>query len=201
MSEYKGDKDGVLKDNELIRAFQSGDRGAFDILVERYKDFVFNLCCRFLGDKHEAEDTAQDIFVKVFCSIKKFGFRSSFYTWLYRISVNTCINRVRSLEYRRRKKNISLDCPDDPVDIHRKMEINDGGKTPETELEKKERIRLIQKAIDSLPVKQKVVIILSDIQGLSYDEIGRITGMKSGTIKSRLSRARLGLREKLRGIV
>ena len=81
------------------------------------------------------------------------------------------------------------------------MEIGDGSETPETELEKKERIKLIQKAIDSLPVKQKIVIILSDIQGLSYDEIGQITGMKPGTVKSRLSRARLGLREKLRGIV
>ena len=201
MNDYKGDKDGVLKDNELIRAFQSGDRGAFDILVERYKDLVFNLCCRFLGDKHEAEDTAQDIFVKAFRSVKEFKFRSSFYTWLYRISVNTCINRVRSLEYRRRKKNIPLNCPDDPVDIRRTMEIGDGSETPETELEKKERIKRIQKAIDSLPVKQKIVIILSDIQGLSYDEIGQITGMKPGTVKSRLSRARLGLREKLRGIV
>jgi RNA polymerase sigma-70 factor (ECF subfamily) len=188
-------------DDELIRRFQAGDRGAFDKLVRRHKGPVFNLCYRFLGDRQDAEDSAQDIFVKVYRSLRGFRFRSSFSTWLYRISVNTCINRVGSLEYRSRKKSVQLDSVVDHNYSYPSMDTEVKIETPAAELERKERMKLIQNAINSLPVKQKTLIVLRDIEGLSYDEITRITGLRTGTLKSRLSRARLYLREKLRGII
>ena len=84
-------------DEALARAFQSGEKKAFDKLVLRYRDRIFNMCYRFLGDYQEAEDTAQEVFIKAYRSLKLFRFKSSFYTWLYRITVNTCKNKLKSL--------------------------------------------------------------------------------------------------------
>ena len=198
-SEYKS-RD-PEEDAALIRAFQSGNRIAFDKLVLKHRDRVFSLCYRFLGDYQEADDTAQEVFVKVYKSLKRFKFKSSFSTWLYRIVINTCKNRVKSLEYRNRKKMVRIDNPENSDDSSKTMEIRYERETPMAELEKQERMELIQKAIDSLPSEQREVVVLRDIEGLSYEEITDITGYKLGTLKSRLSRARLGLKKKLRGII
>ena len=187
-------------DAGLIKAFQTGDRAAFDKLVLLHKDRVFSLCYRFLGDYQEAEDSAQDVFVKVFRSLGRFRFESSFSTWLYRVAVNTCKNRVKSLEYRYLKKSIRLDNSEIPGKSGQSME-GEGGITPMAELEKKERMVLIRKAIDSLPPEQKAVVILRDVEGLSYGEIADITGHKLGTVKSRLARARFGLKKILESII
>ena len=98
-------------DRELVRAFQKGDRTAFDALVLKHKDKLFNLCYWFLGDRQEANDSAQDAFIKVYRSLKKFRFESAFSTWLYRIAANTCKNRLRSSEYTHKKKMVWLDNP------------------------------------------------------------------------------------------
>jgi RNA polymerase sigma-70 factor (ECF subfamily) len=186
----------IWDDLTLVRAFQSGNRIAFDELVLRHKDRVFNLCYRFMGDHQEAEDCAQDVFLKVYRSLKRFRFESSFYTWLYRITVNTCKNRLKSSGYRGIKNNTLMANPENDKD-YRPMERGDEGKNPIVELEKMERIRLVQNAVDSLPVGQKDVVILRDIEGLSYEEIINITGYRLGTLKSKLSRARHELRERL----
>jgi RNA polymerase sigma-70 factor, ECF subfamily len=188
-------------DYKLIRAFQNGEKAAFDALVLRYKERVFNLCIRFLGDYHEAEDTAQDVFVKVYNSLKKFRFESSFFTWLYRIAVNSCKNRVNSLEFRFRKSNARIDISDDALKGFERENMADQPLNPAAELQNKEMMKILQKAINSLPSDQKAVVILRDIQGMSYEEITDITGFKLGTIKSRLSRARNSLREKLGDIL
>jgi len=188
-------------DYALIRAFQNGEKAAFDTLVLRYQDRVFNLCIRFLGDYHEAEDTAQDVFVKVYNSLKKFRFESSFFTWLYRIAVNSCKNRVNSLEFRFRKSNTRTDISDDALKGFERENMADPPSNPASELQNKEMMKILQKAINSLPSDQKAVVILRDIQGMSYEEITDITGFKLGTIKSRLSRARNSLREKLGDIL
>jgi RNA polymerase sigma-70 factor (ECF subfamily) len=184
----------------LIKAFQGGDRAAFDKLVLRHKDKLFNLCYSFLGDYEEANDSSQEAFIKAYQGLKKFRFESSFSTWLYRIAVNTCTNKVKSLAYRQKKMTSSLD---NPGGMHEKrsLDIRDDAPTPLMELEEKERQNLIRKAIDQLPPEHKAVVALRDIEGLSYEEIAEITGSNLGTVKSRLSRARIDLRSKLRSVL
>jgi RNA polymerase sigma-70 factor (ECF subfamily) len=195
MNKEKGNK--ISEDEVLIRAFQSGDPIAFDKLVLRYKDRVFSLCFRFLGDYQEAENCAQDVFLKIYRSLKNFRFESSFYTWLYRTAVNTCKNRLKSAEYRNLKRHISIKNPEEGDKNSRYAEPSDERKDPLAEIERKERVSLIQEAIDSLPAEHKGVIVLRDIEGLSYREIINITGYGLGTLKSKLARARAGLRQKL----
>ncbi|MBU1486579.1 sigma-70 family RNA polymerase sigma factor [bacterium] len=183
-----------IDDITLIKAFCAGDKAAFDKLVGKHKDKVFSLCYRFLGDYEEANDCAQEAFVKAFRSLKRFKQRSAFSTWIYRIAVNTCKNRVTSLEYRSSKKMRRLD--DESC-----IQIRDESHSPVARLERKEKEMLIQKAINSLPKEQKAVIVLRNIQGLSYKEVAEITGYNSGTVKSKLSRAREQLKMKLRGVI
>jgi RNA polymerase sigma-70 factor, ECF subfamily len=194
------DAGSVENDNDLINAFIRGDYSAFEKLVLRYQDRVFNLCCRLLGDKDEAEDSAQDVFVKVYRSLKGFRFKSSFYTWLYRIVINTCKNRIKSVEYRRSKSRVSIDSDRDNSEYGIPVLI-DNRPVPDKTLEQKEKMARIQEALNSLPPDQKTVLVLCDIEGLSYDEIARVTKNRLGTVKSKLSRARLGLRNKLEGII
>jgi len=188
-------------DADLISAFKSGNTRAFDQLVLRHKDRIFNLCYRLLGDYQEANDTAQEIFIKVYKNLQSFRGEASFLTWLYTIAGNTCKNRLKSLEYRYRKKEVSLHDPHNHEGGNQDREIEDESGSPLVLLEKKEKMKIIQGAIDSLPAEQKLVVVLRDIEGLSYDEIINITGHRLGTVKSKLARARLILREKLRGIV
>jgi RNA polymerase sigma-70 factor (ECF subfamily) len=186
-------------DGVLVRAFQAGNRAAFDRLVLKHKDKVFNLCYWFLGDYHEANDSAQDAFLRAYQSLMKFRSESTFSTWLYRIAVNTCKNRLKSSDYRRKKKMVWLDNPANSEARSTAVEIEDESPSPLIELEKKERLALIKRAINTLPTEQKSVVVLRDIEGLSYDDVSSITGLNLGTVKSRLARARLGLRKKLGG--
>ncbi|MGD9159218.1 MAG: sigma-70 family RNA polymerase sigma factor [Desulfobacteraceae bacterium] len=192
--------DNTENDLDLVCAFNKGNHSAFEKIVLKYQDRVYNLCFRFLGDKQEAEDSAQEIFIKVYKALKGFKRKSSFYTWLYRIVINTCKNRIKSLEYRRAKSRVSIDDDQEKKD-HGITGIIDKENLPDINLEKKEKIRRIQEAINSLPPDQKTMVILRDIEGLTYDEISGITKNRLGTVKSKLSRARLGLRNKLEGII
>ncbi len=187
------------EDKALIRAIQSGDRAAFDKLVLRHKDRLFNLIYRFLGDYQEANDCAQETFINVFKSLKKFRFESTFSTWLYRIAMNTCKNRLKSSAYRWDKRTVSLETSDGSTRDNPVAEIVNGSPSPVIQLEKKERMMRIQNAINSLPEKQNRVVVLRDIEGLAYQEIVDITGLNLGTVKSRLARGRLALRSKLKG--
>ena len=184
---------------DLVRAILAGNDRAFDELVGLNKKFVFNLCYRLLGDYDEADDCAQEVFIKVHRSINGFRFESGFRTWLYRIAVNTCKNRFRSLEYRMGQKKVRLDMQDD--DEKKTIEIGNGKPSPAQVLKRKELGRLIQEAVNRLPAEQKLVVVLRDMEGRSYDEIIEITGFKLGTLKSKLSRARLRLRESLKGAI
>jgi len=185
-------------DAAFVRAVQAGDMAAFDHLVVKHKDKLFNMVYWLLGDYQEANDCAQEIFIKVFKSIKKFRFQSSFSTWLYRIAINTCKNRLKSSAYRWKKRTVSLENPESSKQDNRSYEIQNGSPSPENKLEKKEKIMLIQKAVNALPQEQNRVVVLRDIQGLSYREIVDVTGLNLGTVKSRLARARLTLRDMLK---
>jgi RNA polymerase sigma-70 factor (ECF subfamily) len=186
-------------DTVLIRAIQAGDMAAFDELVLKHKKRLFNLVYWFLGDYQDANDCAQETFIKVFKSIKNFRFESAFSTWLYRIAVNTCKNRLKSSAHRWKKKTVSLETSDGSKNGNSFSEIVNGSPTPVIALEKKERMIRIQKAINSLPEEQNQVVVLRDIQGLSYQDISDITGLNLGTVKSRLARGRLELKNKLKG--
>ena len=193
----KTSQSSASKDIELIKAFQVGKKAAFDELVLSHKDKVFNLCYWFVRDYQDADDLAQDVFFKAFKALKNFRFESAFSTWIYRIAVNTCKNRLKSFQYRLKKKIVHLNktsAGSNPGD-----EIADESNSPEIELGKKERMRLIKAAINSLPPNKKAVVVLRDIEGLSYGEISEVTGFNLGTVKSKLARARQDLREMLKG--
>lgn len=199
------------RDRECIEAFLAGDRSAFDRLVARYMDRTFNLCCRYLGDPEDANDCAQEVFVKVYQSLKKFRFESSFSTWLYTITVNTCKNRLKSAEYRYRKRMVPIAAPggDEGSDGRSPSggrsgavgELEDPAPSPLAELTRMESEALVARAISTLPHDARAVLVLRDVEGLSYEEIAGVTGYNIGTVKSKLARARQQLREKLRGAV
>jgi RNA polymerase sigma-70 factor (ECF subfamily) len=189
------------EDAAMVEAFQAGNKAAFDKLVLKHKDRVFNLCYWFLGDYQEASDAAQETFIRVFRSLNRFKLESAFSTWLYRIGVNTCKNRLKSSDYRQRKKTVHLDNPGTSEGSSPFVEVRDESQSPMVEFERKEKRMLIKRAIDSLPEDQRTVVALRDIEGISYEEIAKITGLNLGTVKSKLARARLALREKLRGVI
>jgi RNA polymerase sigma-70 factor (ECF subfamily) len=188
-------------DDALVRAAAGGDRPAFDDLVRRHQDRVFNLCLWFLSDYHEADDMAQEVFIKAYRSLKSFRFEAKFSTWLYRIAVNTCKNRVNSLEYRIKKWTDRLDTgdmnPGNPEDEdHGSLTFS-----PQEHLERKEQIQQIQKAVNGLSGDKKTVVVLRDIEVMAYDEIARITGLAVGTVKSKLARARAELQQRLKHLL
>ncbi len=193
----KTSQSSASKDVELVNAFKAGKKSAFDELVLSHKDKVFNLCYWFVGDYQDANDLAQDVFFKAFKALKNFRFESAFSTWIYRITVNTCKNRLNSLQYRLKKKFVHFN--NTAGKSNPGAEIVDESSSPEIELRRKEKSRLIQTAINSLSAEKKAVVVLRDIEGLSYEEISSATGFNLGTVKSKLARARQDLREKLKG--
>jgi len=186
------------EDPDLIAAFLSGNQRGFDLLVLRYQDRVFNVCYRLLGDYEESLDAAQDTFVKVFRGLKKFRGDAGFSTWLYRIAVNTCKSRLSSVQFRLSKRALSLEGGRGTEDCGAPLEVENGSFLPERMLERREREEAVQHAISALPGDWKTLVVLRDIEGLSYEEIASATGKNIGTVKSKLSRARRKLREKLK---
>ena len=187
------------EDEILIKNFLGNDMRAFDQLVIKYKDAVFNLCFKILNDYDDADDCSQETFIKVYGNLKSFRFKSSFLTWLYRIAVNSCKNRLSSAQSRMNRTSVRIGNPadddSDPVDI------GDRSYDPGIILEKNEQKQLIHEAIELLPHNLKVLIILRDIEGRSYEDVSEITRVTIGTVKSRLARARNQLRDKLRGVL
>ncbi len=187
------------EDRTDIAAFLAGDREGLDRLVLRHKDRIFNLCYRLLGEYGDAEECAQETFIKVFRSLEGFRFESSFSTWVYTIAVNICRNRRNSAEHRfwKRVLRFGQDSREDegPGDF----EIEDSAPSPLVQMTEKERGIMLQSAVNSLSHDHRTVIVLRHVEGLSYEEISRITGYNLGTLKSKLARARLILQNKLQG--
>jgi RNA polymerase sigma-70 factor (ECF subfamily) len=188
-------------DSLYVKQCQQGDSGAFGELVYRYQDMIFSLCVRMLGNRADGEDAAQETFVKAFEAIKNFRFQALFSTWLYRIATNVCRNRSASFWDRFSKKAFRLDAEggDEDGDCSRR-EVAASDPDPQEVLEKKQRMLCVREAIMKLPLRQREIVVLADVQELSYEEIQAITNMAIGTIKSRLNRGREALKRLLEGI-
>jgi RNA polymerase sigma-70 factor, ECF subfamily len=194
---------GAAREEEFtwIRAFLNNDRSAFDKLVRRYQDKVYNLCYRMMGEHEEARDCAQETFVRAYRALKDFRFEARFSTWVLTIAVNICRNRLKSLEHRYRRRMVRIDSSPEPTEGSSRVELEDPAPNALAQLTARELERMLQKAIDELPPEAKVVTVLRDIEGLSYEEVVRITGYNPGTVKSKLARARQQLRQKLKGLI
>jgi len=188
------------EDYQLIAAFLQSDRQAFDSLLLKYKNRIYQLCFQIVGNDQDAEDCAQETFIKVFRYLDKFKYESTFATWLYRIAVNTCKDKLKSGEFRAWKLHFRLDQPLNQEEGADHLEIPDRN-SPETALERKETLNAIVEAIGTLGSDHQILVVLRDFEGKSYEEIAAITGYKLGTIKSKLARAREALRLKLKGVI
>ncbi len=177
-----------MDEQALIRDAQSGDLDAFNALVLRYQDMAYNLAYRLMGDRESAEDATQEAFISAYRNIRRFR-GSHFKAWLLRIVTNACYDELRR---RKRRPTASLDAlPSDVLP-------SDHAPSPENHAQRTELRDAIQDCIGSLPPRQRMVVVLIDVEGLDYREAAEVLGVPSGTVKSRLSRARAKLRDCLR---
>lgn len=179
-------------EKQLIDMSKSGNIDAFELLIENYQKKVFNIAYRVIGNYDDANDLAQEVLIRIFKSIGGFREQSSFSTWVYRITTNVCLDELRR---RKNKKVISLDEDIQFEDSDIKRQVVSGDPTPEEIAEEKETKDIIHRAINKLSDEHKVVIVLRDLQGFSYEEIARVTKCPEGTVKSRINRARQALKE------
>jgi RNA polymerase sigma-70 factor (ECF subfamily) len=168
----------------------------FDVLVERYQKKVFNLLLRMIGDYDEAADLTQDVFLQAYRALPTFRGEAKIYTWLYRIAINRCKNRIKQIS---RDNSLVSSSLDDPVDADdtASRDVPDHSYVPDRQLERTELRAVVSSEISNLPPDFREVIVLRDLQGLSYREMADVVGISLEAVKSRLFRARQCLRERL----
>jgi len=181
-----------MDETSLIAEAQKGKVDAFNELVLAYQQQVYNLAYRIMGDPASAADATQDAFISAYQSLSRFR-GGSFKSYLLRIVTNRCYD-----ELRRRKRRPSTSFEDVEVDEDANPMLVNGGEGPEAHAERKEMARVLQAGIETLPTDQRVALVLSDVQGMSYEEIAEVTEVALGTVKSRLARGRSKLRDYLR---
>jgi RNA polymerase sigma-70 factor, ECF subfamily len=165
---------------ELIARVQEQDQAAFEELYRACSSFVYTVTLRITGNEQDAQEATQDIFLKVYHSIKGFEFRSSFKTWLYRIAVNSAISKYRAM-----KRHISVS-PEEEIDIPQEA-------TQGEALDAQERKVYFEKLIEKLNPNQKACLLLREVEGFSYEDIARTLKIPINTVRSRLARARVAL--------
>lgn len=191
--EGEGDH-GRLSDEELVRSFLDGDQAAFEELVDRYQPTIMNLAYRLLGNRADAADVCQEVFLILLRKLHSFRGEAKFSTWLYRVAMNACHDHAR-----RSRHHLSLaDSPDDEMPEMEQRLPDEGAESPESSMEREEIRRRVQEAIVRLPFKFRQVIYLHDISGYDYKEVAEILGINLGTVKSRLNRARNRLAAELK---
>jgi len=185
-------------DAPLITAIQQDQNmDAFRQIMTKYKRTIFGFCFRFCGNRSDAEDLAQDIFIKVFIHLKFFRRESKFSTWLYRIAVNTCLSYVRKRSAVSNNKT-GFDLDENGYDENSSNEVMDHAADPQQKLLNKELGRIIRKAVATLADKQRSVLILKDFEGKSYGEIASIMNLNEGTVKSTLFRGRFNVAKQIK---
>ncbi len=186
-----------LSDAELVRRVQSGDKSAFDPLVQKYQNKIINLISRYVKDPNAARDVAQEAFLKAYRGLEKFRGDSAFYTWLYRIAINTAKNYLVSEN--RRVPDVGVDATEaeqfgDNEPLHEKA-------SPERMLLTDEIRQVVMETIESLPDDLRTAIMLRELEGLSYEEIAQAMGCPIGTVRSRIFRAREAIDKRLRPLL
>ncbi len=186
------------EDYELVRSAQKGDQEAFGELVRKYQRKIYSLAWSISGNHTDADDLAQEVFLKTFRAIGKFRFQSGFYTWLYRIALNTIftarkkLNKHRHLEL----KPQLLELQGSPY-LPNSLQEGKGDR----ELHRKEMQAGLREALDSLSLKHRTVVVMHDIEGIPHNEIARIVSCSEGTVRSRLHYARKKLQQQLKGLL
>jgi RNA polymerase sigma-70 factor (ECF subfamily) len=183
-------------EEKLIERLQRRDEAAFNELIRLYQARIFHLVFRMLGDRAEAEDVAQEVFVTVFKSIDGFRGESKLSTWLYRVATNHCKNRLKYLDRRARGRKTEFDEVAEHGSIESaSMETTSHIARPDQMLEAKQKERILELAVAAIDDEHRQLVVLRDVEHMSYEQIQEITGLPEGTVKSRLHRARHALRE------
>jgi len=181
----------------LVRRVQRGDKSAFDLLVRKYQHKVVKLVLRYVRNPAEAEDIAQEAFIKAYRALPQFRGDSAFYTWMYRIAINTAKNSLASRDRSPIRYDLDLTDPEESHSVQARLQDPD---TPEG-MALTEEIRLIvNSAIDALPEELKTAIVLRELDGLSYEEIAAAMECPVGTVRSRIFRAREAIDKRLREV-
>ncbi|MEA3548459.1 MAG: sigma-70 family RNA polymerase sigma factor [Thermodesulfobacteriota bacterium] len=186
----KQQKDETTK---LVQDFCNGDSQAFNKLVLLFQNRMFSLAYNYVKNPEEAKDLAQDIFITVHRALPTLRDKTKFSAWIYQIGINHCRNRYKKLQRQGYFTSQSIDNPDHPVHLT-------GTDSPEKELERQDLIRVVRSTIAEMKEGEKEIILLRDIQDLSYEEISQILDVPIGTVKSKLNRARLSLKNRLKAI-
>jgi RNA polymerase sigma-70 factor (ECF subfamily) len=186
-----------LSERLLITRLRQRDEAAFSEVVRLHGDKVFNLVLRMVGTRAEAEDIAQEVFVTVFKSIDTFRGDAKFSTWLLRIAANHSKNRIKYLARRATDRNGLDGATEAQLADQGRAPVQSHIDAPDALLEAAELEQLMQQAIATLDEEHRLLVVLRDIEELSYEEIGQITGLPEGTVKSRLHRARMALKEQM----
>lgn len=178
------------KDN-LIENASKGDIEAFGEIIKEYEKLIYNIAYRMFNNSEDAKDISQDVCIKIYKNIHKCKDYSTLKTWIYRITYNTCIDEIRK---RKRKTTVTIDDMIETENGEIKRQLASDVLSPEEKYIQKETIQMVQDSISKLSYEHKSVIILRDINGLSYNEISSITGLSLGTVKSRIARGRESLK-------
>jgi RNA polymerase sigma-70 factor (ECF subfamily) len=188
----------ALSDEEIMVRCATGSEEAFQILVSRYRPRIINLITRFVGDVDRAEDIAQEVFVRVYRNRERYRKSGKFSTWIFTIAANLAKNEIRRKV--RHRRVVSMDEEKEPG-TSLASTLADRGPGPGQTLERKELENLILNAIEALPERYRLALVLRDLEGLAYEEVSRVLGIPGGTVRSRINRARLMVKDKLESFV
>ena len=187
----------AITDRELVERCQRGDAEAFEVLVVRHQQRALNVAFQLLRDREDATEVAQDAFVRIYRGMREFRGACEFTTWLHYVVVNLARNKRRWWQRRGRHATVSLDCPMAMEDGEVARQVAAPTESPDAEVARREFVQALEREMAALPVNFREVLVLRNVENLSYEEISVVLECSVGTVKSRIARAREALREKM----
>jgi RNA polymerase sigma-70 factor (ECF subfamily) len=184
-----------LSDEDVMERCAMGSEAAFRALVQRYRTRIMNLVCRFINDRDRAEEISQEVFLRVFRNRERYRKSGKFSTWIFTIAVNLTKNEIRSRV--RHRGTFSLDAMEEESG-GQGVSFPDSKPLPDEDLNANEIGRKVAEALHKIPARYREAVVLRDVEGLSYEEVGQILRIPGGTVRSRINRARLMLKERLK---